>query len=326
MSNISLKNLVKYHPHHPQPEVVIENFGLLKDANYVDPDPVYHQDWRNEEERKEAMYAVELKIIQGFKPTKNEWYVKESGRRRRLATPVAECEGSLSQPKMKQKKKAQTILVTTCEDFVLDTDVFETGPEVVADVDKEKEKIVDDIEGDDVDKDTTSSSSMSEYEMVDTRESEKRMREELEKEKMLRKRKRAEKEDELYVPSPEHVSASKSSSRITKKAGGRKKSTSNVRMTKRPQKILNTPPSQPTPPKQPSPPQSPIHQSPPRQPTPPQSPKQPTPPPHSTPPRLPTPQHTTPPIHQSTPPQQPMYSSQDLFGTPPCWCMFVTTA
>ncbi|KAJ0814639.1 hypothetical protein HanPSC8_Chr17g0788101 [Helianthus annuus] len=199
---------------------------------------------------------------------------------------------------------------------MLDTDVFETGPEVVADVDKEKEKIVDDIEGDDVDKDTTSSSSMSEFEMVDTRESEKRIREELEKEKLLRKRKRAEKEDELYVPSPEHVSASKSSSKITKKAGGRKKSTSTVSMTKRPQKILNTPSSQPTPPHQPTPPQSPIHISPPRQPTPPQSSNQPT-PPHSTPPRLPTPQHITPPIHQSTPPQQPMYSSHDLFATPP---------
>ncbi|MFS8006191.1 putative levansucrase [Helianthus anomalus] len=88
-------------------------------------------------------------------------------------------------------------------------------------------------------------------------------------------------------------------------------------MSKRPQKILNTPPSQPTPPHQPTPPQSPIHQSPPRQPTPPQSPKQPTPPSHSTPPRLPTPQRTPSPNPQSTPPQQPMYSSHDLFATPP---------
>ncbi|XP_035832800.1 myb-like protein X [Helianthus annuus] len=96
MSNISLKNLVKYHPHHPEPELVIENFGLLKDASYVDPDPESHQNWRNEEEMKEALYAVELKIIQGFKPTKNEWYVKESGRRRRLVTPVAEGEDTTS--------------------------------------------------------------------------------------------------------------------------------------------------------------------------------------------------------------------------------------
>ncbi|KAJ0605732.1 hypothetical protein HanHA300_Chr02g0066301 [Helianthus annuus] len=43
MSNISLKNLIKYHPHHPEPELVIENFGLLKDASYVDPDPESHQ-------------------------------------------------------------------------------------------------------------------------------------------------------------------------------------------------------------------------------------------------------------------------------------------
>ncbi|KAJ0618980.1 hypothetical protein HanHA89_Chr02g0066181 [Helianthus annuus] len=343
MSNISLKNLVQYHPHHPEPELVVKNFGLLLDANYADPDPVNHQEWRNEAEKKEAMYIVELKIIQGFKPTKNVWYVKESGRRRRLATPVAEGEGSSPQPKKKQKKKVQTILVdepeddipadnaekeqeaTTGEDFMLNTDVFETGSEIVADVDKEKDKLVDDLEGDDVDKDTTSSSSSSEFEMVDPRESEKRIREELEKEKLLKKRKRAEKEDELYVPSPEH----EASSRVTKKAGGRKKSTSNDRMTKRPQKIMNRPPSKPTHSHQPTPPQSPIHKSPPRQPTPPQSPNQPS-PPHLSPPRLPTPQHTITPIHQSTPPQHTtppilqttppqhsMYSSHDLFGTPP---------
>ncbi|KAJ0751946.1 hypothetical protein HanPI659440_Chr09g0318651 [Helianthus annuus] len=312
MSNVSLKNL---------------NFGLLLDANYADPDPVNHQEWRNEAEKKEPMYIVELKIIQGFKPTKNAWYVKESGRRRRLATPVAEGEGSSSQPKKKQKKKAQTLLVdepeddipaddaekeqevTTDVDVMLNTDIFETGPEIVADVDKEKEKLVDDVEGDDVDKDTTSSSSSSEFETVDPRESEKRRREELEKEKLLRKRKRAEKEDEAYVPSPEH----EASSRITKKASGRKKT---VRVSKRPQKILNTPPSKPTHSHQPTPPQSPIHQSPPRQPTPPQSPNQPS-PSHLSPPRNPTPQHTTPPITQTTPPQHPIYSSQDLFGTPP---------
>ncbi|MFS7986509.1 hypothetical protein Hanom_Chr11g01011131 [Helianthus anomalus] len=101
---------------------------------------------------------------------------------------------------------------------------------------------------------------MYDFEMVDTRESKKQMREELEKEKLLRKRKRAEKEDEPYVPSPEHVSASKSTSRIKRQAGGRKKSTSKIRMSKRPQKILHTPPQQPTPLHQLTPPQSPVHQ------------------------------------------------------------------
>ncbi|KAJ0829147.1 hypothetical protein HanLR1_Chr00c0030g0695341 [Helianthus annuus] len=340
MSNVSLKNLIQYHPHHPEPELVVNNFGLLLDADYADPDPVNHQEWRNEAEKKDPMYIVELKIIQGFKPTKNVWYVKESGRIRRLATPVAEGEGSSSQPKKKQKKKVQTLLVDESEDdipaadaekeqevnigddFMLNTDVFETGPEVVADVDKEKGKLADDVEGDDVDKDTTSSSSSSEFEMIDPRESERRRKEELEKEKLLRKRKRAEKEDEAYVPSPEHEASSK----ITKKAGGRKKVTSTVRMSKRPQKILNTPPSKQTHSHQLTPPQSPIHQSPPRQSTPPQSSNQPS-PSHLSPPKLPTPQHSSQPIHQSTPPQHttpsalhstpPQRPIQDIFDTPP---------
>ena len=50
-------------------------------------------------------------------------------------------------------------------DVLFDTDVLETGPEIVANVEqvinveaqKEKEKVADDIEGDDVDKSTTCS-------------------------------------------------------------------------------------------------------------------------------------------------------------------------
>ncbi|KAJ0883998.1 hypothetical protein HanPSC8_Chr10g0428311 [Helianthus annuus] len=335
MSNISLKNLVKYHPHHPELELVIENFGLLRDANYVDPDPENHQNWRNQEEMKEALYAVELKIIQGFKPTKNEWYVKESGRRRRLVTPVAEGEGSSSKPKKKQKKKAETVLVDESEEEVpevniereqeaasvahieIHTDLFTDN----VDIPQEKEKVVDDVEGDDVDKDTTSSSSVSEFEVVDARERERRMREEVEKEKLLRKRKREEKKDAPYEPSPEHVSASQSSPKGKKKAGGRKKVTPKFKVSKRPQKIMqtqSTPPRQQTPPHQPTPPQSPIHHSPPRQPTPQQSSKQPTPPSHLTPPRQPTPQRQPSPLFPpSPPPHQQYYSSQDLFGTPP---------
>ncbi|KAF5808636.1 hypothetical protein HanXRQr2_Chr04g0147801 [Helianthus annuus] len=197
MSNNTLKQLVKYHLNHPEPTLVVESFGFIKDVKYVDPDPVNHQNWRNEEEMKEAIYADELKILENFKTTKNEWYVKESGRRRRLATPTAEQgEGSSSKLKKKQKKIARTLLidepdednpvvdvekeqdVTAGEDVLIDTDMFETGPEfvanvvqvVTAEVQKEKEKIVDDIEGDDVDKDTTSSSSSSDEEVVDENE------------------------------------------------------------------------------------------------------------------------------------------------------------
>ncbi|KAF5799658.1 hypothetical protein HanXRQr2_Chr07g0306991 [Helianthus annuus] len=333
MSNNTLKQLVKYHPNHPEPDLVIESFGFIKDVKYVDPDPVDHQNWRNQEEMKEAFYADELKILENFKTTKNEWYVKESGRRRRLATPTAEQgEGSSSKPKKKQKKKAQTMLVdepeddipivdvekeqevTAGEDLLFDADVLETGPDfvanvvqsVTAEIQKEKEKIVDDFEGDDVDKDTTSSSSSSDDKVVDENERQRRMKEEIEKEKLLRKRKRLEKDDDApYVPSPEHATESQSTPKVRKKAAGRKRATPKVRVSKRPQKIVQKPP---TPPHEPTPPQSPIHQSPPRQPTHPQQ---------SSPPRLPTPPRQPSPISQSTPPQQTFVTSQDLFGTPP---------
>ncbi|KAJ0551070.1 hypothetical protein HanHA300_Chr07g0252971 [Helianthus annuus] len=333
MSNNTLKQLVKYHPNHPEPDLVIESFGFIKDVKYVDPDPVDHQNWRNQEEMKEAFYTDELKILENFKTTKNEWYVKESGRRRRLATPTAEQgEGSSSKPKKKQKKKAQTMLVdepeddlpivdvekeqevTAGEDLLFDADVLETGPDfvanvvqsVTAEIQKEKEKIVDDFEGDDVDKDTTSSSSSSDDEVVDENERQRRMKEEIEKEKLLRKRKRLEKDDDApYVPSPEHATESQSTPKVRKKVAGRKRATPKVRVSKRPQKIVQKPP---TPPHEPTPPQSPIHQSPPRQPTHPQQ---------SSPPRLPTPPRQPSPISQSTPPQQTFVTSQDLFGTPP---------
>ncbi|KAJ0905717.1 hypothetical protein HanPSC8_Chr07g0297151 [Helianthus annuus] len=333
MSNNTLKQLVKYHPNHPEPDLVIESFGFIKDVKYVDPDPVDHQNWRNQEEMKEAFYADELKILENFKTTKNEWYVKESGRRRRLATPTAEQgEGSSSKPKKKQKKKAQTMLVdepeddipivdvekeqevTAGEDLLFDADVLETGPDfvanvvqsVTAEIQKEKEKIVDDFEGDDVDKDTTSSSSSSDDEVVDENERQRRMKEEIEKEKLLRKRKRLEKDDDApYVPSPEHATESQSTPKVRKKVAGRKRATPKVRVSKRPQKIVQKPP---TPPHEPTPPQSPIHQSPPRQPTHPQQ---------SSPPRLPTPPRQPSPISQSTPPQQTFVTSQDLFGIPP---------
>ncbi|KAJ0542476.1 hypothetical protein HanOQP8_Chr09g0324931 [Helianthus annuus] len=335
MSYKTLKQLVNYHPNHPEPTLVVEPFGCIKDAKYVDPDPVNHQNWRNEEEMKEAMYADELKILENFKTTKNEWYVKEFGRRRRLATPTAEQgEGSSSKPKKKQKKTARTMLIDEPEednpvvdvekeqdvnaedvpsntDVLIDIDMLETGPDfvanvvqtVTAEVQKEKEKVIDDIEGDDVDKDTTSSSSSSDDEVVDEAERQRRMKEEIEKEKLLRKRKRQEKDDDApYVPSPEHVSESQSTPRGRKKAAGRKRATPKVRVSKRPQKIVQKPP---TPRHEPTPPQSPIHQSPPRQPTPPQQPS---------PPRLPTPPRQPSPTPQSTPPQQQkLFSSQDLF-------------
>ncbi|XP_035838016.1 cyclic nucleotide-gated cation channel beta-1-like [Helianthus annuus] len=63
----------------------------------------------------------------------------------------------------------------------------------------------------------------------------------------------------------------------------------------------------PTPPHESTPPQSPI-QSPPRQPTPPQQ---------SSPPKQPTPPRQPSPLHHSPPPQQTLFTSQELFQTPP---------
>ncbi|XP_035830851.1 intracellular protein transport protein USO1-like [Helianthus annuus] len=255
MNKITITQLVKYHLNHPEPKVDVAFFGAIKDANYADPDPVEHQNWRNEAEMKEAAYAEELKVLAEFKNTKNEWYVKETGRRRRKATPIVQQgEGSSSKPRKKQKKAATISLIDESEednpvvtaekeqvaateddpfntDVLFDTDVLETGPEIVADVNKvvnvesqkEKEKIVEDIEGDDVDKSTTSSSSSSD-DGIDEIESRKRIQEEIETEKLLRKRKRQEKDDDdVYVPSSEHVLGSQSSPRVRKKAGGRKK-------------------------------------------------------------------------------------------------------
>ncbi|XP_021985432.1 transcription initiation factor TFIID subunit 3-like [Helianthus annuus] len=208
-------------------------------------------------------------------------------------------------------------------DVLFDTDVLETGPEVVANVEqvvdveaqKEKEKVVDDIEGDDVDKSTTSSSSSSD-DGIDEIESRKRIQEEIEKEKLLRKRKRQEKDDDdVYVPSPENVSGSQSSPRVRKKAGGRKKVVSpkivkaspKIKVTKTVLKKKKQTKKPPTPPHEPTPPQSPL-QSPPRQSTPPQQ---------SSPPKQPTPPKQPSPIHQTPPPQQPFVTSQELFQTPP---------
>ncbi|XP_035830804.1 histone-lysine N-methyltransferase SETD1B-like [Helianthus annuus] len=274
----------------------------------------------------------------------------EQKKKTRKVTPtVKQVEESSSRPKKKQKKASQTSLidepeeddpaVVTAEkeqvtattddpfnvDVLFDAHVLETGPEVVANVEqvvnveaqKEKEKVADDIEGDDVDKSTTSSSSSSD-DGIDEIEIRKRIQAEIEKEKLLRKRKRQEKDDDdVYVPSPEHLSGSQSSPKARKKVGGRKKVVSprirKVTTKKSPKIVLKKKPTKesknpPTPPHQPTPPQSPIHQSPPRQPTPLQQ---------SSPPRLPTPPRQPSPIHQSPPPQQTVFTSQDLFGTPP---------
>ncbi|MFS7936113.1 hypothetical protein Hanom_Chr05g00411611 [Helianthus anomalus] len=81
MDTESLKVLARYHPNHPEPSTKAEFFGFIKDKNYQDPDPIDHQKWRNDKAMKEKRYVDELKILENFKKTRNEWFLKEEKKR-----------------------------------------------------------------------------------------------------------------------------------------------------------------------------------------------------------------------------------------------------
>ncbi|XP_022031674.1 glutamic acid-rich protein-like [Helianthus annuus] len=266
MDNDSIRALAKYHPKHPEPTKSAELFGAIKESSYQDPDPENHEHWRTEEERKEKSYDEELKILKSFISKRSEWFLKEEKKKSRKTTPTVKSgEESSSQPKKKQKKATSMSLidepdedvpatnvekeqeVSSAENIEINADLFTTDTDfvenvvqtVTTDIQKEKEKVIDDIEGDDVDKDTTSSSSSSEDEVVDEFERQRRMEEEIENERLLRKRKRQEADDDApYVPSPEHVTESQSTPKVKRKAGGRKKATPMIRISKKPQKIV----------------------------------------------------------------------------------------
>ncbi|KAM0065438.1 hypothetical protein Hdeb2414_s0003g00114761 [Helianthus debilis subsp. tardiflorus] len=193
MDNEMLKVLARYHKNHPEPKTKAEFFGFIKDKNYVDPDPVDHQIWRNDEEMKEASYAAQLKKLSKFKETRNEWYVKEKKkkRRRKLTPKVQKEEGSSSQPKKnRQKKTVETMLVDESEeedeaeaesDAEKDQDpVSPETEQVLKDIDYELEtEKVGGGEGNDVE----NSSSSSSEEEIDETERVKRIQAEVEKEK-----------------------------------------------------------------------------------------------------------------------------------------------
>ncbi|XP_022024231.1 neurofilament medium polypeptide-like [Helianthus annuus] len=253
---------------------------------------------------KEAAYVDELKTLEEFKTTRNDWFVKETRRRGKKATPKSqEGEGSSSQPKKKQKKVAKTLLIDEPE---VEEPVVTAEEDPYADIDQVMLN-VDDL--------------VSEQAANVEAEKEKRIQEAIEKEKQLRKRKRQEKDDDAYVPSTEHVSESQSPSSGRKKAGARKRVVSpkikkvTTKITK-PKIVLKKKPSKepskpPTPPPERTPHQSPIKS--PRQPTPPQ---QPSPPKQPTPPKQPSPLHLSP-LHLSPPQQQTLFTSQEIFKTPP---------
>ncbi|KAJ0548833.1 hypothetical protein HanOQP8_Chr08g0302961 [Helianthus annuus] len=95
---------------------------------------------------KEAGYAAELKKLEKFKDTRNEWFVKEEKKKwSRKATPKVQIEkGSSSQPqKKRQKKSVETMLIDESEE----EDEAETEDEAEA-----KDEAIDEgnAEGDDV--------------------------------------------------------------------------------------------------------------------------------------------------------------------------------
>ncbi|XP_022040926.1 glutamic acid-rich protein-like [Helianthus annuus] len=139
----------------------------------------------------------------------------------------------------------------------------------------------------------------------------KRIKAEIEKEKQLKRKRREDKDDELYNPSPEHVIESQT----PPSSGGRKKASARKRVMSpkaiRRKLVVKIPKPKPTtPPKQPTPPPSP----------PPQTEQHPSAPPHQSPlhlsPLHQSPPHLSPP-HQTPIQEQPVFTSQQIFKTPP---------
>ncbi|MFS7997034.1 hypothetical protein Hanom_Chr12g01136971 [Helianthus anomalus] len=311
MDNETLKVLARYHTNHPEPKKKAEFFGFIKDKNYQDPDPVDHQKWRNDKEMKEASYANELKSLESFKETRNEWFLKEEKKKRsRKTTPKVQAEeGSSSQPKKKrQKKNVETMLVDESDkEDEAEAEANAEGDQVHLFPESAKllkainvELEASDKEGDDVDKSSSSSSDKE----IDETERAKRIQAEIEMEKQLKRKRREDKDDELCNPSPEHVIESQ----LPPSSGGRKKASARKRVVSpsaaRKKLIVKLPkraskPKPPTPPKQPTPPPSPPPQT-----------EQQLSLPHQSPP------HQSPP-HETPIQEQPIVTSQQIFQTSP---------
>ncbi|KAF5821296.1 hypothetical protein HanRHA438_Chr01g0012671 [Helianthus annuus] len=82
MDNETLIRLSKYHKNWPEPKTMAKFFGFIKSANYEDPDPVNHLNWRNDEEMKEKIAAEELTKLEKLVKTRNEWFTKEEKKKK----------------------------------------------------------------------------------------------------------------------------------------------------------------------------------------------------------------------------------------------------
>ncbi|KAM0038158.1 hypothetical protein Hdeb2414_s0013g00411601 [Helianthus debilis subsp. tardiflorus] len=219
MDNETLKVLDRYHKNHLESKTKAEFFGFIKDKNYVDLDPVDHLKWRNDEEIKEASYADELKTLADFKNTRSEWFLKDEKEKKKIGgkrTPKDQAEeGSSSQPKKRQKKSVETMLVDESDK----EDEAEPEANVEGDVhlSPESDRLLKSLKesfraeeaakaaGENVVGNEEESSSSSSKEEIDETERAKRIQAEIEKEKQLKRKRREEKDDDVYVPSPEHV-------------------------------------------------------------------------------------------------------------------------
>ncbi|KAJ0726592.1 hypothetical protein HanPI659440_Chr12g0472061 [Helianthus annuus] len=215
MDNETLIVLSRYHKNHPESTTKAEFFGFIKNKNYQHPDLVDHLKWRNDEEMKEKSVVDELKKLAEFKNTKSEWFIKEEKEKKKRGgkrTPKVQAEeGSSSQPKKKhQKKVVETMLVDESEEEEPEADAegdhVHLSPESeqllksLNEYNAEAEKVAGENEGDNEEKSSSSSE-----EEVDETERYKKVMSVLEKEKHKKRKRSGKDDDDLYIPSPEHV-------------------------------------------------------------------------------------------------------------------------
>ncbi|MFS7947524.1 hypothetical protein Hanom_Chr06g00549281 [Helianthus anomalus] len=145
---------------------------------------------------KEKSYADEVKLLEDFRESRNEWFLKEEKKKRsrKVTLKVQEEEGLSSQPKQKrQKKKVETMLVDEPEEDEAEDNIeidvclsreSERLLKSLIEYNAEPEKTTGDEEGDNVDQ----SSSNSSDEEIDETECARRIKVEIEKEKQLTER------------------------------------------------------------------------------------------------------------------------------------------
>ncbi|MFS7967443.1 hypothetical protein Hanom_Chr09g00785811 [Helianthus anomalus] len=232
MDNDTLIILSRYHKKWIEPTTKAEFFGFVKDANYVDPDPVNHLKWRNDKEMKEPCVTDELEKLANFKNTRSEWFLKEEKEKKKRGgkrTPKVQAEeGSSSQPnKKRQKKMVETMLVDESEEDETEVDT-ERNQDPMS---PETEQLLENIDyGLETKKaageEGNNEGKISSDSEVDETERWKKVMSDKEKEKQKKRKRKGDDDDDLYIPSPEHVQ----DVQTPPSSGGRKKSNERKRV------------------------------------------------------------------------------------------------